>query len=94
VINRKASQQLPIAGAVLPIIEGIRPHPELIFPEQIFKPGDELSIELFQQEETIRLTERDETSGTYDIFGYQVLEKKNTTDEDDNEEFASIWESL
>jgi hypothetical protein len=92
--NRKASQQLPIVGAVLPIIEGIRPHPELIFPEQVFKLGDELHLELFQQEENIRLTSCDETSGTYDIFSYQVLEKKSTMDEEESEEFSSIWESL
>lgn len=94
VASRKVSQQLPITGLSLPVLDGIRAQAEIILPEQIFKTGDSLSAILFDQDENIRLTQCDETIGTFDIFQYEAYETKLIKEDDDTEEFSSIWESL
>jgi len=95
VASRKVSQQLPITGLALPILDGIRTQPEIILPEQIFKTGDKLNLNVFGQDSSIKLIFCDETIGTFDVFSYDEYENKTAIkEEDEAEEFASIWESL
>jgi len=94
VSSRNVTQQLPIVGLMLPMIEGIRPQAELLLPEQIFKTGDQLSLALADKEEVIRLGQCDETLGTFDIFSYQAVSAKATSFEKEQEAFENIWETL
>ena len=89
-------KNLPIAGLMLPPIEGIRPEPELLFPPQMFRSGDELQVAFALHEETIRLTHRDECTGSFAIFGYNVVKKETLKLEDviDEEDYSAIWRSL
>jgi hypothetical protein len=93
---KKPVQNLPIAGLMLPPIEGIRPEPELLFPPQMFRTGDELQVAFSLHEETIRLTNRDECTGSFGIFGYNVVKKETLKLEDviDEEDYSAIWGGL
>ena len=92
----KSVHNLPISGLMLPPIEGIRPEPELLFPPQMFRVGDELQVAFALHEETIRLTHRDECTGSFGIFGYNVVKKETLKLEDviDEEDYSAIWGSL
>lgn len=94
VSSRHVAQPLPIAGLILPMIEGIRPHNEILLPEQMFKTGDQLSLELAGKEEVVRLGQCDETLGTFDIFSYQVMDEKVLSAEREQTVFENIWETL
>ncbi len=94
VLNRTLSQPLPIDGLMLPMIEGIRPEPELVFPAQIFKKDDKLVIEIASKEETISLTQGDECTGSFSIFSYTIVNTEKTEEELDEEDYSAIWGSL
>ena len=93
---KKPVQNLPIAGLMLPPIDGIRPEPELLFPPEMFRTGDELQVAFALHEETICLTHRDECTGSFGIFGYNVVKKETLKLEDviDEEDYSAIWGSL
>ncbi len=94
VFNRTLSQSLPIEGLLLPMIEGIRSQPELVLPAQIFKTNDKIKIEISSKDEMIRLTHRDECTGSFGIFGYKAIKAKTTKEEMEKEDYSAIWESL
>jgi hypothetical protein len=92
VLNRVLSQKLPVDGLMLPSIEGIRPDPALILPAYIFQAGDEIRLEFAEREERVRLVLLDECLGAFAYFRFTALaENANEEDEDD---FTSLWQSL
>ncbi|WML91280.1 hypothetical protein RCF98_02735 [Thiothrix lacustris] len=92
VINRSLSQKLPVDGVMLPSIEGIRPDPALILPAYIFQVGDEIRLEFAERQERVRLILLDECLGAFAYFRFTTLaENANEEDEDD---FTSLWQSL
>ena len=92
VTNRKLSQKLPVDGLMLPSIEGIRPDPALILPAYIFQASDEIRLEFAEREEQVRLVLLDECLGAFAYFRFTTLaDKANEEDEDD---FTSLWQSL
>ena len=94
IINRDIQQTFPMAGLMLPPIEGIRPEPELVFPAQMFRSGDQIKIKLDAREETICLTNRDECTGSFGIFGYTIIKNEKTKEEIEDEDYSAIWGAL
>jgi len=62
----------------------------------MFRSGDELQVAFALHEETIRLTHRDECTGSFAIFGYNVVKKETLKLEDviDEDDYSAIWRSL
>jgi hypothetical protein len=87
---------LPVLGLMLPVIDDVRPEPELLFPAQMFHTGNELKITFALHEETVLLNHRDECTGSFSIFSYTVVKKENLKLEDviDEEDYSTLWGSL
>lgn len=94
ILNRQIPQSFPISGLLLPLIEGIRPEPELVFPAQIFESGDKINIIIDSHNETVQLTHRDACTGSFVIFGYSAVKEESTEKEVADDDYSAIWGSL
>jgi hypothetical protein len=92
VINRTVTQKMPVDGLMLPSIEGIRPDPALILPAYIFQVNDEIRLEFAERDERVRLVLLDECLGAFAYFRFTTLADKSQ--EEDEDDFTSLWQSL
>lgn len=93
VTTREITQKLPVEGALLPTIDGARDEANLIFPGYIFHVDDELKITLGSREQSIRITQVDDTVGSFSYCKYEVLEEEALA-EGSLESFEDVWDFL
>lgn len=91
--NRVITQKLPLAGVLLPTIDGAREEANLIFPGYIFHMEDELTITLGSRQQSIRITGIDDTVGNFAYCSFDVLESEDLP-EGSLESFDDVWEFL
>lgn len=91
--NREISQKLPLEGIMLPVIEGSRETPNLIFPGFIFRIGDELTITLGSRQQLVMINGIDDTVGGFSYCSFENREEEKAP-EGSMESFDDVWEFL
>ncbi len=91
--NREISQKLPVEGILLPTIDGARKEANLIFPGFIFQVDDELTLTVGKRQQHIRITNVDDTVGSFSYCGFDNREVEEVV-EGSLEAFEDVWEFL
>ncbi len=91
--NREITQKLPTEGVFLPSIDGSRDEANLIFPNFIFKPDDELILTLGQREQRVSITSVDDAMGNFSYCCFENLDDE-VVPEGSMESFDDVWEFL
>ena len=92
--NREVPQRLPINGLMLPKIDGERESPSLLLPGHMFILEDILKIEISNREENVQLIGIDECLGSFAYCEYIVLDQKDSSLDEDENDFNDVWDFI
>ena len=93
ITTRDISQKLPLEGVLLPTIDGARDEANLIFPGYIFHVDDELTITLGSRQQSVKITNIDDTVGNFSYCNFEILDVEELP-EGSLEAFDDVWEFL
>ena len=94
IMNREASQRLPINGLMLPKIEAIREAPTLLLPGHMLLVEDILMIDIGKREEKVQLIAIDECLGSFAYCEYIVLDQKDSEPDEPESDFSGVWDFI
>jgi hypothetical protein len=96
-VNNRRTQDLPARALMLPGIKTIQQKPTLILPPNLFKVNDDISFSLFGKDMRVVLTKKILSSTTFTQFsyeGFKQAQQKREQQEDEGNNFDTIWSSL
>jgi len=94
IMNREATQRLPINGLLLPKIEAVREAPSLLLPGHMLLVEDMLMIDIGGREEKIQLISIDECLGSFAYCEYIVIDKEEDEAEEPESDFSGVWDFI
>ncbi len=98
----KRPQEEPFDALMLPGIRPIKQPPSVLAPAHAFKPGDKLTVNVFEQDMDIMLDEVKEHTGSFTQFQFVNVDEAKRKKQSDRkkpsaggqDEFDEIWSSL